>query len=93
MPSRQNLSQPEIPPADTTEVLPVSPELAALFRAHGVINQARRADEFTPEDYAAYTSLTANEAARVLKDDFAAGKLTRRRWGKSFLYRFADGWK
>lgn len=95
MPSRPNLSQPEIPPADTTEVLPVSPELAALFARHGVTRDVsqRREGEFTSHEYAAYVGKKLSAASNELLDMYRDGQVTRRLVSRQYFYSFADGRK
>lgn len=125
MPSRRNLSQPEIDAEEiggtcaecggplqlvrpgkwqcpraphaqpAAEVLPVSPELAALFRAHGFDREAmrRRPGEFTANEYAAYMGKSTSAAGNELLDMYRSGRLTRRLSSRQYYYSFVDGGK
>lgn len=90
--SKSTPSRPSIIPPDTTETLAVSPELAALFAAHGVdkVKPAKEPGEFTAKEFAAFRGVTTTTASNELLSMMEAGKVTRRLVLRAFIYRFVE---
>lgn len=91
MPSRQNVSQPEID--DCTEVLDVPADLLALFDKHlGPLPEPRRPDEFTAPELARARHITLTRATVVLRELLDAGRVTRRHGipSNNYWYRFVE---
>lgn len=88
--SKSTPSRPSIIPPDSTEALPVSAELAAMFAAHGVERErpAKEPGEFSSKDFAAFRGITNTTASNELLKLLDAGRVTRRLMMRSYVYKF-----
>lgn len=93
--SKPTPSRPNTIPPDTTQLLPVSPELAALFDAHGVKrgSPVKEPDEFCVHEYADWRGIGDGTASNEMLSAVRSGRMTRRLFRRAYLYRFADGRK